>query len=75
MNLTSSQTSREITVARVCSEDRVVFKDLGNVTTPLQFKIDRDLKLAQQPLRRVPEAPRRSLKEYLDESEAERLTE
>lgn len=46
MNLTSSQTSREITVARVCSEDRVVFKDLGNLTTPLQFKIDRDLKLA-----------------------------
>ncbi|KAK2555821.1 Origin recognition complex subunit 2 [Acropora cervicornis] len=29
----------------------------------------------EQPLRRVPEAPRRSLKEYLDESEAERLTE
>lgn len=46
VNLSSSQTSRGVTVARVCSEDRVVFKGLGNLTTPLQIKVDRDFKLA-----------------------------
>ena len=73
--LTSSQASKEITLEHMCSEYKDVFEGLGNLGThPLQLEVDKEVKPVQQPLRRVPEALRTPLKEYLDD-EAESVRE
>ncbi|PFX14763.1 Uncharacterized protein K02A2.6 [Stylophora pistillata] len=41
----------------------------------LQLEVDKDVRPVQQPLRRVPEAMRKPLKEYLDELEAKGILE
>ena len=62
VNLTSSQASEETTLEHVCSEYKDVFEGLGNLGTPLQLEVDKEVKPVQQPLRSVPEALRTPLK-------------
>ena len=75
VNLTSSQASEGATLEHVCSEYKDVFEGLGNLGTPLQLEVDKEVKPVQQPLRRVPEALRTPLKEYLDDLGAKGVIE
>ena len=75
VNLTRSQASEGTTLEHVCSEYKDVFEGLGNLGTLLQLEVDKEVKPVQQPLRRVPEALRTPLKEYLDDLEAKGVIE
>ena len=75
VNLTSSQASEGTTLEHVYFEYKDVFEGLGNLGTPLQLEVDKEVKPVQQTLRRVPEALRTPLKEYLDDLEAKGVIE
>ena len=75
VSLTSSREFEGLTLERVCSLYKDDFEGLGSLGTPLRLEVDKDVKPVQQPLRRVPEALRTSLKEYLDKLETEGVIE
>ena len=70
VNLITSGAYEGITFEDACSKYKDVFDGLGNLGTPLRLEVDEEVKTVQQPLRRVPEALRIPLKEYLDDLEA-----
>ena len=75
VNLTSSRQLKGLTLKHVCSQYEDVFDGLGNLGTPLRLEVDETVKPVQQPVRRVPEALRTPLKEYLDDLEARGVIE
>ena len=75
VNLTSSQASCGVNLEHICSEFGDVFEGLGSLGTPLQLEVDKDVRPVQQPLRRVPEAMRKPLKERLEDLEAKGVIE
>ena len=75
VNLTSSRQLEGLSLEHVCSQYEDVFDGLGNLGTPLRLEVDETVKPVQQPLRRVPEALRTPLKEYLDDLEARGVIE
>ena len=75
VNLKSSRQLEGLTLEHVCSQYEDVFDGLGNLGTPLRLEVDETVKPVQQPLRRVPEALRTLLKEYLEDLEARGVIE
>ena len=75
VNLTSSRQFEGLTLDQVRSQYEDVFDGLGNLGTPLRLEVDETVKPVQQPLRRVPEALRTPLKEYLDDLESRGVIE
>ena len=75
VNLTRSRQLEGLTLEHVCSQYKDVFDGLGNLGTPLRLEVDETVKPVQQPLRRVLEALRTPLKEYLDDLEARGVIE
>ena len=75
VNMTSSRQLEGLTLEHVCSQYEDVFDGLGNLGTPLRLEVDETVNPVQKPLRRVPEALRTPLKEYLDDLEAIGLIE
>ena len=75
VNLTSSRQFEGLTLEHVCSQYEDVLDGLGNLGTPLRLEVDETVKPVQQPLRRVLEALRTPLKEYLDDLEARGVIE
>lgn len=75
LNAASTQTFKGINLEQICSEFEDVFEGLGDLGTPLQLLVDKDVRPVQQPWRRVPEVMRKPLKEYLDELEAKSVIE
>ena len=75
VNLTSSRELEGLTLERVCSQFKDVFEGLGSLGTPLRLEVDKEVKPVQQPLRRVPETLRTSLKEYQDDLETKGVIE
>ena len=75
VNLTSSREFEELTLERVCSQYKDVFEGLGSLGAPLRLKVDKEVKPVHQPLRRVPEGLRTSLKDYLDNLETKGVIE
>ena len=75
VSLTSNRQLEGLTLEHLCSQYEDVFDGLGNLGTPLRLEVDETVKPVQQPLRRVPEALRTPLKEYLDDLEARGVIE
>ena len=65
VKLASSQACEGITLEHKCTEYKDVFDGLGNLGTPLRLEVDEEARPIQQPLRKVPEALRTPLKEYV----------
>ena len=75
VNLTSSRQLEGLILEHVCSQYEDVFDGLGNLGTPPRLEVAETVKPVQQPLRRVPEALRTLLKEYLEDLEARGVIE
>lgn len=75
LNVASTQRFKGINLEQICSEFEDVFEGIGDLGTPLQLLVDKDVRPVQQPWRRVPEVMRKPLKEYLDDLEAKRVIE
>ena len=75
VNLTSSRQLGGLTLEHMCSQYEDVFDVLGNLGTQLGLEVDEMVKPVQRLLRRVPEALRTPLKEYLDDLEARGVIE
>ena len=71
VDLISSQAYEGIILEHLCFEYKdIFFYGLGNLGTPLRLEVNEEVRPVQEPLKKVPEALRTPLKEYLSDLEA-----